>query len=160
PFTTLSTNLIKGGNAVNTVPAECEFSFEFRNLPQDTAATIDGRLRSYVDNELLPAMRAELADASIEISAVGPVPPFEANEESDIVKLARALTGDKAVRKAAGCTEAGYFDGIAGIPTVVCGPLGDAIHCANEYVTVSQMEKCRDFLLKVAESLKFSSAHL
>ncbi|ORC79885.1 glutamamyl carboxypeptidase, partial [Trypanosoma theileri] len=57
PFTTLSTNLIKGGNAVNTVPAECEFSFEFRNLPQDTAATIDGRLRSYVDNELLPAMR-------------------------------------------------------------------------------------------------------
>ncbi|ORC79886.1 glutamamyl carboxypeptidase [Trypanosoma theileri] len=110
-------------------------------------------MRSYVDNELLPAMRAELADASIEISAVGPVPPFEANEESDIVKLARALTGDKAVHKCAPCTESGYFDSVAGIPAVICGPLGGEYHCANEYITVSQMKKCREFMLKVAESL-------
>ncbi|KAH9600944.1 Peptidase M20 [Trypanosoma melophagium] len=160
PFTTLSTNLIKGGNAGNTVPAECEFSFEFRNLPHDSASTIDSRLRSYVDNELLPAMRAEFADASIEISAVGPTPPFEGSEESAIVKLARTITGDKGVWKVAGCTEAGYFAGVAGVPTVVCGPYGDAVHCANEYVTVSQLEKCREFLLKVAESLKPSCAHL
>ncbi len=33
PFSTGSTNLIQGGNAVNTVPAACEFFFEFRNLP-------------------------------------------------------------------------------------------------------------------------------
>ncbi|KEG05648.1 glutamamyl carboxypeptidase [Trypanosoma grayi] len=135
PHTTMSTNLIKGGNAVNTVPAECEFSFEFRNLPQDDAATIEKRVRSYVDDELLPAMKAECPGARIEFTVVGPVPPFAGNEEAAITKLVRKLTNDHAVHKAAGCTESGYFTGIAGVPTVVCGPLGDAIHCANEYVT-------------------------
>ena len=33
PFTTAQTSTIKGGNAINTVPAECSFQFEFRNLP-------------------------------------------------------------------------------------------------------------------------------
>ncbi|PWU83438.1 putative glutamamyl carboxypeptidase [Trypanosoma cruzi] len=38
PFSTLSTNLISGGNASNTVPAECEFLFEFRALPNETVS--------------------------------------------------------------------------------------------------------------------------
>src|SRR5690606_37274184 len=33
PFTTMTTNRIQGGIAVNTIPNLCEFSYEFRNLP-------------------------------------------------------------------------------------------------------------------------------
>ena len=33
PFTTMTTNQIQGGIAVNTIPDLCEFAYEFRNLP-------------------------------------------------------------------------------------------------------------------------------
>ncbi|RNF14615.1 glutamamyl carboxypeptidase, partial [Trypanosoma conorhini] len=160
PFSTLSTNLISGGNAMNTVPALCEIGFEFRNLPREPLAAVEQRVRAYVETELLPAMRAELADAKVEITQVEAAPPFEGSEEAPITKLARALTGHHTVEKIAPTTEAGHFSGIAGVPTVVCGPHGGAIHCANEYITAAQLTKCREFLLKVAESLKAPPARL
>ncbi|EKG06036.1 glutamamyl carboxypeptidase, putative,metallo-peptidase, clan MH, family M18, putative, partial [Trypanosoma cruzi] len=45
PFSTLSTNLISGGNASNTVPAECEFLFEFRALPNETVSKMMQQVR-------------------------------------------------------------------------------------------------------------------
>lgn len=160
PFSTLSTNLIKGGNAINTVPALCEFTFEFRDLPGDAVSAVEQKVRSYVETELQPAMRAELADARIEIVRVTSVPSFEGSEEWPITKLVRALRSDQQVSKVAAYTEAGYFAGIAGVPTLICGPCGGDIHCANEYVTVEQLDKCHDFLLRVAETLKAPSGRL
>ncbi|PWU83256.1 putative metallo-peptidase, clan MH, family M18 [Trypanosoma cruzi] len=68
PFSTLSTNLISGGNASNTVPAECEFLFEFRALPNETVSKMMQQVRSYVETQLLPAMKAEFEDAEIVIT--------------------------------------------------------------------------------------------
>ena len=47
PFTTAQTSLISGGNAINTVPAECTFSFEFRNLPTLSPDQIFARIEAY-----------------------------------------------------------------------------------------------------------------
>ncbi|ESL05560.1 glutamamyl carboxypeptidase, partial [Trypanosoma rangeli SC58] len=52
PFSTISTNVINGGNAMNTVPAQCEIGFEFRNLPREPLATMEQQVRSYVETEL------------------------------------------------------------------------------------------------------------
>ncbi|KEG07611.1 putative glutamamyl carboxypeptidase, putative,metallo-peptidase, clan MH, family M18 [Trypanosoma grayi] len=68
PHTTMSTNLIKGGNAVNTVPAECEFSFEFSGVPPHATRFLQFRVQSYIDNELLPALRAEYPDGQIDVN--------------------------------------------------------------------------------------------
>ncbi|KAF5214376.1 glutamamyl carboxypeptidase [Trypanosoma cruzi] len=160
PFSTLSTNLISGGNASNTVPAECEFLFEFRALPNETVSKMMQQVRSYVETQLLPAMKAEFEDAEIVITPRDETPSFEGSEEAPITKLVCAINNDYKVWKLAGCTEAGHYSGIAGAPTVICGPNGGAIHCANEYVTPAQLDKCREFVLRVAESLKASPAHL
>jgi acetylornithine deacetylase len=66
----------------------------------------------------------------------------------------RALTGDRETRKVAYGTEAGLFQQI-GIPTIVCGPgdIGNA-HKPNEFVTLSQMERCEQFLRKLGKSLQ------
>ncbi|EKF27245.1 glutamamyl carboxypeptidase, putative,metallo-peptidase, clan MH, family M18, putative [Trypanosoma cruzi marinkellei] len=160
PFSTLSTNLISGGNASNTVPAECEFLFEFRALPNETVSKMIQQVRSYVETQLLPAMKAEFEDAEIVITPRDETPSFEGSEEAPFTKLVCGIINNYKMGKMPGCTEAGHFSEIAGAPTVICGPYGDAVHCANEYVTPEQLEKCREFVLKVAESLKASPAHL
>ncbi|KAF8305557.1 putative glutamamyl carboxypeptidase [Trypanosoma cruzi] len=134
PFSTLSTNLISGGNASNTVPAECEFLFEFRALPNETVSKMMQQVRSYVETQLLPAMKAEFEDAEIVITPRMKHRRLRA-EEAPITKLACAINNDYKVWKKNYCTEAGHYSGIAGAPTVICGPNGGAIHCANEYVT-------------------------
>lgn len=153
PYTTMTTNQIHGGIAVNTIPELCEFAYEFRNLPGIDPAGIQVQVEAYVQQELLPRMRREFADARIEFTSLAGAPAFDSAETEAINQLVQALTGDREKRKVAYATEAGLFQQ-AGIPTVVCGPgaIADA-HKANEYVEIAQLQRCEDFLRKLAQSL-------
>jgi len=153
PFTTMTTNLIQGGNAVNTIPEVCEFAYEFRNLPALHPDDIQAEVQRYVDEILLPRMRAEYPEARVDIESRGAAPGLQAAEQQAITQLARALTRDDATRKVAYATEAGLFQG-AGIPTVVCGP-GHIVqaHKPDEFVAVQQLEACTAFLRRMAASL-------
>ena len=153
PYTTMTTNQISGGIAVNTIPERCEFSYEFRNLPGMDPAGIQAQVEAYVQQELLPRMRQEFAEARIEFDSLAGAPAFDSAETEAINQLVQALTGDRTKRKVAYATEAGLFQQ-AGIPTVVCGPgaIADA-HKANEYVELAQLQRCEDFLRKLAQSL-------
>lgn len=153
PYTSMTTNQISGGIAVNTIPELCEFAYEFRNLPGMAPDAIQAQVERYVQQELLPRMRREFAGARIEFEALAGVPAFDAAETAAIHQLVQALTGDRAQRKVAYATEAGLFQQ-AGIPTVVCGPGAIAqAHTANEYVELTQLERCETFLRKLAQSL-------
>ena len=153
PYTTMTTNQIHGGIAVNTLPELCEFAYEFRNLPGIAPEGIQQQVEAYVQQELLPRMRQEFADARIEFESLAGAPSFDAAEGEAISELVRALTGDSAQRKVAYATEAGLFQQ-AGVPTVVCGPgaISEA-HKANEYVDIAQLEHCEHFLRKLGQSL-------
>jgi acetylornithine deacetylase len=151
PFTTLSTNMIQGGTARNIIPAECEFYFEFRYLPEVKPDTIIERIKAYAQNELLPEMKQEYAHADIEIENKGAAPGFESDQESDIKQVAYEITGEKEIRKVAYATEAGLFQH-AHIPTIICGPGNiEQAHGPDEFVTLAQLEKCEVFLKKVVE---------
>ncbi|HCL87525.1 MAG TPA: acetylornithine deacetylase, partial [Comamonadaceae bacterium] len=121
PFTTLTTNEIRGGIAVNTIPDLCEFSYEFRNLPGMSPQWLQAQVLEYVQGQLLPRMRREHEGARIDIEPVAAAPALQAAEDAAITQLVRALTADQGTRKVAYGTEAGLFQQ-AGIPTVVCGP--------------------------------------
>ncbi len=153
PFTTAQTSTIEGGNAINTVPAECRFAFEFRNLPTLDPAGIITRIERYAHDTLLPQMRREHPNAAIEFTPIASAPGLDATEQTAITELVRALTGDRATRKVAYGTEAGLF-AQAGVPSVVCGP-GDIrqAHRANEYVELSQLTACENFLRKFIHSM-------
>ncbi len=153
PFTTLSTNLIQGGIAVNTIADGCEFVYELRNLPGMPAHGIQGRIEAYVRDELLPRMCREFAGASIEIETTASAPALEASEEAAITRLVRTLTTDQARRKVGYGTEAGLFQQ-AGIPAVVCGPGSiEQAHKPDEYVELTQLEACERFLRRLGDSL-------
>lgn len=153
PFTTITTNRISGGIAINTIPEACEFSYEFRNLPGMSPEGIQARIERYVQDELLPRMRREFPDAGIEIDRAATAPALDASEQAAITQLVRALTEDQSVRKVAYGTEAGLFQGI-GIPSVLCGPGSiEQAHKVDEYVERAQLEQCERFLRQLAGAL-------
>ncbi|HTH76924.1 MAG TPA: acetylornithine deacetylase [Trinickia sp.] len=153
PFTTAQTSTIEGGNAINTVPAECRFGFEFRNLPTLDPEAIFARIERYAHDTLLPQMRREHPNAAIEFTKIAAAPGLDASEQAAITALVRALTANRETRKVAYGTEAGLF-ARAGVPSIVCGP-GDIeqAHKPNEYVELAQLAACEDFLGKFIRSM-------
>ncbi|WP_432259938.1 acetylornithine deacetylase [Cupriavidus sp. TMH.W2] len=154
PYTTAQTGTIQGGIALNTIPALCEFVFEFRNLPGVDPEAIYARIQAYANDVLLPKMRAEHADAGLTLSKIAAAPSLDVAEQEAITQLVRALTADRDTNKVAYGTEAGLFQR-AGIPAVVCGP-GDIqqAHKPDEFVSLEQLAACEAFLHKVVDSLR------
>ncbi|MFT3778170.1 MAG: acetylornithine deacetylase [Ottowia sp.] len=153
PYSTITTNMVSGGIAMNTIAQLCEFTYEFRNLPVVPPAEVQARIEAYVQGELLPRMRSEYAEARVEFENLAAAPGLDASEQAAITQLVRALTQDASVRKVAYGTEAGLFQR-AGIPTVVCGPGSiEQAHKVDEFVEPDQLAQCERFLRQVAESL-------
>ena len=153
PYTTVTTNRIQGGIAVNTIPDACEFQYEFRNLPGMSAQSIQANVEAYVRDELLPRMRQEYAQAGIEIDVGASAPALEASEQAAITQLVRALTHDQDMRKVAYGTEGGLFQN-SGMPTVMCGPGHiEQAHKPDEFVAIEQLAACDTFLRKLGQSL-------
>lgn len=153
PYSTITTNQITGGIAVNTIPESCEFSYEFRNLPLQPWQDIQAGIERYVNDDLLPRMRREFPEARIELERAAGAPGLEASEQAAITQLVRALTQDRSTRKVAYGTEAGLFQGI-GIPTVVCGPGSiEQAHKPDEFVEAEQLQQCEKFLRQLAATL-------
>lgn len=157
PFTTMTTNLVKGGIAVNTIPDLCEFTYEFRNLPGMSPESVQARVEQYVRDELVPHMRREYEQADVDIQKGAFAPALEACEQAAVTQLVRALTHDSDVRKVAYGTEAGLFHEV-GIPTVVCGPGHiEQAHKPDEFVAIDQLDACDRFMRKLGQSLTVSS---
>ncbi|HZS80308.1 MAG TPA: acetylornithine deacetylase [Herbaspirillum sp.] len=154
PFTTMTTNQIRGGIAINTIPDLCEFTYEFRNLPGMSPDRMQAEITDYVRDHLLPKMQAEYPDARIDIDSIASSPALETAEQEAITALVRALTEDQEKRKVAYATEAGLFQRI-GVPTIVCGP-GEIAHAhkSNEFVAIAQLARCEEFLRKLGRSMQ------
>jgi len=122
---------------------------EFKNNgPYDPAYDVP---YTTLTTNLLPYMLREYSGAKITLDKFAGAPGLSQVEEEDINKLVRKLTNDHEVRKASYATEAGLFQQ-AEIPSILCGPGSiEQAHRPNEYITVEQLQKCEDFLLKVVK---------
>jgi acetylornithine deacetylase len=153
PYSTVQTGTIKGGRALNIVPAECEFDFEVRALPGFDATTVAADLQTYALAELLPKMRAVKSDTDITLEALSAYPGHPTPPDSEAARLLALLSGSSDFGTVAFGTEGGLFDH-AGIPTVVCGPGSmDQGHKPDEFVTVEQLRDCDAMLIRLADHL-------
>lgn len=149
PYTTGQTSTIRGGTAVNIVPAECEFELEFRTLPTQSPEEIYRQLQSYINDVLVPQMQLENPQASMQLIRMAASPGMDTAEQEAITQLVRGLTGDASQRKVAYATEGGLFQQ-AGVPTVICGPGSiEQAHRADEYIELEQLAQCERFLMAV-----------
>ncbi|GJG99774.1 acetylornithine deacetylase [Paraburkholderia terrae] len=157
PYSTVQTGVIKGGRALNIVPAECEFDFEVRALPGYDATNVADELQTFAQTQLLPKMRAVNADTDIRLESLSAYPGLATPPGSDAAQLLAMLCGSREFGTVAFGTEGGLFNQ-AGIPAVVCGPGSmDQGHKPDEFVTVEQLEACDAMLMRLADHLSIRS---
>jgi acetylornithine deacetylase len=151
--TTVHTGVIRGGTALNIVPPECVFEFEFRHLPGDDPEALLREFTEYIGNSLEPEMRAVHAGAGFIIEPLSKIPSLDTGTETGIVGLAHELSGSNEIGKVSFGTEGSQFQR-AGIPAVVCGPGSiEQAHKPNEYVTLEQVLKCEQFMRRLADRM-------
>jgi acetylornithine deacetylase len=151
PFTTVHVGTIRGGTALNIVPKDCQFDFEFRHLPVHDPRQLFAEFEAYVRRELEPQMRAVNADTGFSFEEISSFPGLGGDEDSDVVQAAKAASGGNATAKVAFGTEAGLFEA-RGIPTVICGPGDiDQAHKPDEFVALAQIALCEQFLRRLVE---------
>jgi acetylornithine deacetylase len=153
PFSTVQTGLIKGGRALNIVPAECEFDFEVRALPNFDAHEVPDRLTHFAESELLPKMRAVQPDTDIRLQPLNAYPGLATAPDGEAARLLALLSGSSDFGTVAFGTEGGLF-AQAGIPAVVCGPGSmDQGHKPDEFITLDQLHGCDAMLARLADHL-------
>jgi acetylornithine deacetylase len=119
--TTVHTGVIRGGTALNIVPQECTFDFEFRHLPGDDPDALLAEFTAFIEKQLTPEMRAIHADTGFSIVPLSVLPALNNGPEVEVVALAQELSGNNDIGKVSFGTEGSQFER-AGIPTVVCWP--------------------------------------
>lgn len=147
PFSTLSVGTIQGGTATNIVPNLCEFTFEHRNLPTVNPNTALAKIHAHAKTLSLRMQQTD-PNTGIDICQDEDVPAMSDTDSQALQALALGLLGGDTA-KVAYATEGGQFSQ-AGIPTIICGPGSiEQAHKADEFVAISELDKCDDFLHKL-----------
>ncbi len=152
-YTTVHTGVIRGGTALNIVPHDCVFDFEFRNLPGDDPNTLLKEFEAHVRGVIEPEMHAVDPQSGFRIVKMSEIPALNTGAEAEITALAQEFSGSNDIIKVSFGTEASQFQ-VAGVPTIVCGPgsIREA-HKPDEFVTLAQVAHCEVFLRRLFQRL-------
>ena len=146
PHTTVHTGVIKGGTALNIVPKDCSFDFEFRYLPAQDPQALFAEVQAFVDERLTPEMRRIAGETGISWSPISAFPGLNTPEDAEVTTLAKALAQANGTTKIAFGTEGGLIQQID-IPTVICGPGSiEQAHKPDEFVALEQIALCEAFV--------------
>ena len=103
----------------------------------------------YVDHEIIPELKAVSSEAGVVHEQRHYLPAMIPDEQSPAETLLRHLTGLNQSGRVAYGTEAAHFQN-AGVPGVIFGPGSiEQAHLPDEYIDISQMEACHEFMLKL-----------
>lgn len=152
PYTTVHTGTISGGTALNIVPRDCSFEFEFRNLPDQDVESLMAEIRGFAQ-DLVPEMLAVDPATGIMFEEHNTTAGLIARDDDEAARLVCQLTGTKGTSKVSFTTEAGLFQQ-AGIAAVVCGP-GSILqaHKPDEFITLDQIAECELFLTRLLDRM-------
>jgi acetylornithine deacetylase/succinyl-diaminopimelate desuccinylase family protein len=142
---TVNVGTISGGTQPNIVPDICKISIDRRTLPGETD--------SKVKNEIAAFLRAKRLSAKIISTKLAPALPLETNHKLPLVQQFMKSVGQtKPLGVHFFCDAAILLAG--GIPSVVFGP-GDVAqaHTADEWISLSELERGKNLLLRFLNSL-------
>ncbi len=150
PYTTVHAGVVNGGTQLNIVPKSCHFEFEFRHLPEDDPVVLLREVQDYATT-LLPEMHSVSVQTGFHWERLSHIPGLDTHEDTEVVQLAKALTGANTTGKVSFGTEAGLFEE-GGMPAVVCGPGSiEQAHKPDEYIALDQVAQCEKFILRLFE---------
>lgn len=146
PHSTVHTGVIRGGTMVNIVPAECEFEFEFRNLPEEDPVVMLEAVKQFVKEKVEPELGTAEHGVAFDWEELSHFAGLDSDESDTVVKLVRRLVNNDRIRKVGFGTEAGGFSR-TGIRSVVCGPGSiRQAHTPDEFIEIHQLARCERFV--------------
>ena len=153
PYTTVHTGVIQGGTALNIVPKDCWFDFEFRHLPGDDPEALLAEVRRFAELKILPEMHAVSEKTDLSWERLSQFPGLSTDENAEVVRLLKALTDTEETGKVSFGTEGGLFQQI-GVPAVVCGPGSiEQAHKPNESIALAQLADCEALVRRLIARL-------
>lgn len=152
PHTTAHVGRVAGGTALNIVPRDCWFDFEFRVLPANDPEALLAEVRAYAEKTLEPMMKAIDPETGFHWSEIAAFPGLDTPEDALVVRLATRFADNRKTGRVAFGTEGGLFAARAGISTVICGPGDiDQAHKPDEFITLDQIAKGEAFMRAVGD---------
>lgn len=152
PYTTMTVNVVRGGTQLNIMAGECQFEWDCRVLPGESARDV---LREFeiTAREVESDMRRKSAQCRVETVQMTNAPPLAPLADNPAADLVKSLTGRNATEVVAFATEAGQFQE-AGFSTVICGPGSiDQAHQPNEWIAIDQVAEATKFIRKLIARL-------
>ena len=157
PYSTVQTGLIQGGQALNIVPADCQFDFEVRALPGLDPQCVADELAQFARERLLPRMRLVHGASDIAFTRLSAYPGLATAPDSEVASLIALLSGRDDFGTVAFGSEGGLFDQV-GIPTVLCGPGSmEQGHKPDEFISLAQLQDCDALMERLAHWLQSPS---
>ena len=149
-YPTLNVGKINGGLAVNIIPNKCVMEFEIRDTPEMESKLFINKIKRFL-KELEVDMKKKVKNCKIELEVKNNFPPLLTDNSSDFISLCLQALKKNSTSAVSFGTEAGIFNEI-GFETIVCGPGSiKQAHKPNEFIEIKQLDKCRDFILKLIE---------
>jgi acetylornithine deacetylase len=150
--TSVNIGTIRGGDQFNIVAGLCRFDWEVRPaLGVDGNAILEEFKQKCREIEAFHAARG--AQIAIETVLLESYAEYRSDPDSPAVALVRSLTGLNDVSVVGYGTEAPFYQEY-GMPVVVFGPGSiNQAHQPNEYVEISQLRSCTDFIEALARHL-------
>ena len=152
PYPTINVGTIKGGIALNIIPKFCKIEFEIRDIPGIKIEKILKEINSYL-KILEKKMKKINRKSSVRLFMTNDFPPLQTDEKKSIIPIVLKSLKSNTLNSVSFGTEAGVFNKL-NIETIVCGPGNiQQAHKPNEFIEQSQIEKCREFLIKLLQHL-------
>lgn len=153
PGTTFNVGTISGGVARNITAGGAMFEWEMRPIDNADRDYALETVERFVQEVLLPSMRAEYPDASLTTTTVGAVGGFERDPDGPAVAMARRIAPGSELGVVSFGTEAGLYQEL-GISTVVFGPGSiDQAHKPDEFIELAHLEACLAMLARLEDEL-------
>ncbi|WP_068317032.1 acetylornithine deacetylase [Polycladidibacter hongkongensis] len=147
PYSTAHVGVFQGGTALNIVPDSAEVIFEFRVLPTEDLEACIAEVKDFAFQDLLPQMQSVYPQADITFETYSEIDGLNTSAEAPVSALAKRLAGRNDHAKVAYGTEAGLFQNVLAVPTVVVGPGSiEQAHKPDEFIERAELDKCLSFL--------------
>ena len=141
PWTTIQAGKIEGGVAHNVIAGKCSIDWEMRPVNNEDKDFVKKSLSDYCDKNLLPEMKSKFSKAKIETDIIGEIPGLIPKKDNEARVIMQELLHSNSTGVISFGTEAGIFQEMD-MDVVVCGPGSiDQAHKANEFISLSELEK-------------------
>jgi len=152
PYSTMTVNVVRGGTQLNIMAGECQFDWDCRVIPGDSAAGARAEFDAFA-RVVEAQMRKVAPGCRIETAQISNAPPLAPSPDNPAADLAKSITGLNSTDVVSYCAEAGQFQE-AGFSTVICGPGSiDQAHQPDEFIAISQLVEGTAFIRKLIARL-------